>query len=184
MTDLKHMTPAKLLWVDLEMTGLDPQVDRIVEIAAIVTDWHFKELARYESGVGQNTQEITDLFAANAWASARPENTRELIELSAKSPSEQDVEAALIKLVDAHAAPDEVVLLAGNSIHCDRGFIKQWWPNLEKRLHYRMLDVSAWKVVVQAKYHLDYQKKETHRALADIHESIEELQFYLNKAKF
>lgn len=184
MVDQKHTTPSIILWVDLEMTGLDPVKERIVEAAAIVTGWDFKPLATLESGVGQSVDEITKLFAANPWASARPENTKELIELSAKSPSEAEVEQNLLALLDAHVKPGEVALLAGNSIHCDRGFIKQWWPNLEKRLHYRMLDVSAWKVVMQGKYDMDYKKKETHRALDDIQESIEELQYYLEKFKF
>ena len=184
MADQKHTTPTTILWVDLEMTGLNPQKDRIVEVAAIVTDWDFVQKGSFESGVGQDVQEITALFAANPWASARPDNTQELVDLSAKSPSEQEVEARIIALIDAHAAAGELVLLAGNSIHCDRGFIKQWWPRLEERLHYRMLDVSAWKVVMQAKYGVTYPKKETHRALDDIRESIEELQSYLEKAKF
>lgn len=183
MAELKTITPSTLLWVDLEMTGLNPQKDRIVEVAAIVTDWNFTELARLETGVGQDVTLITNLFAANPWASARPENTQELIDLSAKSPSEAAVEQQLIDLVEKYA-PGEVGLLAGNSIHADRGFIKQWWPRLDKKLHYRMLDVSAWKVVMQGKYNVTYRKKETHRALSDIQESIEELQFYLEKAKF
>lgn len=183
MTELKNITPSKLLWVDLEMTGLDAQKDRIVEVAAIVTDWDFKELARLETGVGQDVDEITKLFAANAWASARPENTQELIDLSAKSPAEAEVEQQLVALAEKYA-PGEIMLLAGNSIHADRGFIKQWWPQLDKKLHYRMLDVSAWKVVMQGKYNVGYTKKEAHRALDDIQESIEELQFYLEKAKF
>lgn len=183
MAELKNITPSKLLWIDLEMTGLEPTRDRIVEVAAIVTDWDFKELDRLETGVGQDAQEITRLFAANAWASARPAETQELIDLSAKSPSEADVEKQLLALVEKYS-PDEVMLLAGNSIHADRGFIKQWWPNLDKKLHYRMLDVSAWKVVMQGKYGVGYTKKEAHRALDDIRESIEELQFYLEKAKF
>lgn len=184
MPDLAHTNPTKLLWIDLEMTGLDPEKDRIVEVAAIITDWDFNELARFESGVGQNVHEITQLFAANAWASARPEDTQELINLSAKSPSEHHVEASLLEMIDAQIMSDEVLLLAGNSIHCDRGFIKKWWPHLESRLHYRMLDVSAWKVVMQGKYRITYTKKETHRALTDIQESIDELKSYLEKSKF
>jgi oligoribonuclease len=183
VTELKNITPSKLLWIDLEMTGLNPQKDRIVEVAAIVTDWNFTELARLETGVGQDVPEITALFAANPWASARPENTKELIDLSAKSLSESEVEQQLVALAEKHA-PGQIMLLAGNSIHADRGFIKQWWPRLDKKLHYRMLDVSAWKVVMQGKYNIGYIKKETHRALDDIQESIEELQFYLEKSNF
>jgi oligoribonuclease len=178
MPDLKKVTPNKLMWVDLEMTGLDPAKDRLVEVAAIITDWDFNELARFESGVGQDREEVTRLFAANPWASALPENTKALIELSANSPSEADVEQKLIDLVNEHFG-DAPALLAGNSIHQDRRFIKQWWPKLDERLHYRMLDVSAWKVVMLGKYNLEFPKKETHRALDDIQESIDELKFYL-----
>lgn len=183
MAEQKNITPTRILWVDLEMTGLEPTKDRIIEVAAIITDWDFNELGRYESGVGQNEKEITDLFAANTWASARPEATQELINLSVKSPSEQEVQAQLVAFINQHVPQDEVALLAGNSIHCDRGFIKQWWPQVERRLHYRMLDVSAWKVVMQAKFGMDFPKKETHRALDDIQESIDELRFYLETVR-
>lgn len=184
MADLKHITPTKILWVDLEMTGLNAQKDRIVEVAAIITDWNFTELGSLERGVKQDVAEITQLFVANPWASARPESTQELIEISQKGIPETEVENEILQLVDAHFAPGEPVLLAGNSIHCDRGFITRWWPNLEKRLHYRMLDVSAWKVVMQGKYGVEYTKKEAHRALGDIRESIEELESYLAAAQF
>ena len=181
---MKRTNPTHILWVDLEMTGLDPQTDRIVEVAAIMTDWQFTELGSMQSGVGQDAQELNGLFAATPWAMARPENTQELIELSTKSAPEPEVAARLRAFIDERAPADELVLLAGNSIHCDRGFIKQWWPQVEERLHYRMLDVSAWKVVMQGRYGMEFPKKETHRALDDIKESIAELQFYLGRAKF
>lgn len=184
MADQKHTTPNKILWVDLEMTGLDPQKDRIVEVAAIVTDWDFTQLGSLDYGVRQDEAEIRRLFEANAWAMSRPKETEIEILHSLQGIPEADAEAKILELVDTHFAPGEPVLLAGNSIHCDRGFIKQWWPKLEARLHYRMLDVSAWKVVMQGKYGVTYTKKEAHRALDDIRESIEELQSYLKKAKF
>jgi oligoribonuclease (3'-5' exoribonuclease) len=120
---------------------------------------------------------------ANPWASARPENTKELIELSTKGVPEDAVETKLVELINTFFDPHEPALLAGNSIHCDRGFIKHWWPRVEARLHYRMLDVSAWKVVMQGKYHLEFPKKESHRALDDIRESIDELKFYLSRLR-
>lgn len=175
----KTITPQKILWLDLEMTGLSPAKDRIVEVGAIVTDWQFTELASFESGIHQ--PDAKKLFAANPWAVARPANTQELVELSNKSPSEDKVEDEVLQLIDAHFAPGDPVLLAGNSIHNDRAFIKQWWPKLEARLHYRMLDVSAWKVVMLGKYDLEFKKAEKHRALGDIRESIAELKFYLEK---
>ncbi|HET9411384.1 MAG TPA: oligoribonuclease [Candidatus Saccharimonadales bacterium] len=183
MADLKHVNPSTILWLDMEMTGLRPTTDRIVEAAAIATDWDFNELGVITSGVGQNEQTIKELFNQNPWAAARPAETQELIDLSRKSPAEPQVEAAFVQFVEQHAK-ENIVLLAGNSIHQDRQFIRAWWPNLEAKLHYRMLDVSAWKVVMQAKFGLEFPKKETHRALDDIRESIAELKFYLERAKW
>lgn len=165
------------------MTGLDPQKDKIVEVAAILTDWDFNELDSFESGVYQEPEKLKQLFAANAWASARPENTNELVEISSKGMAETEVENKLLDLVNKHFDQNQPALLAGNSIHCDRGFIKKYWPKLENRLHYRMLDVSAWKVVMIGKYGVEFPKKETHRALDDIRESIDELKFYLHHFK-
>jgi oligoribonuclease len=179
--DMKHIPPSKLLWIDLEMTGLDPSKDRILEVALIVTDWNFTELERFESGVGQDQTEIKALLDASPFARSRPTETRALIELSSRSPAEADIEKKILVLVNKYFKPNEPALLAGNSIHCDRGFIRRWWPNLEAKLHYRMLDVSAWKVVMAAKFGTDYPKKETHRALNDIEESIGELKFYLER---
>lgn len=179
MAELKQITPKKLLWLDLEMTGLNPATDKILEVAAVVTDWNFKLLDQFESGVGQNRQEIETLLAANSFAAARPVETKELIELSANAPSQAEIETKLTALVDKHFA-DGPALLAGNSIHMDRQFIRNYWPKLEVKLHYRMLDVSAWKVVMIGKYGVEVKKKEAHRALDDIRESIAELQYYLN----
>lgn len=184
MAEQKKVTPDKILWIDLEMTGLNPQKDRIVEMAAIVTDWNFNELDALELGVKQDEDEIRSLFAANPWAAARPQNTNELIQVSLAAPTELEVESRLLHMINNHFGPDMPALLGGNSIHCDRGFIKQWWPRVEQRLHYRMLDVSAWKVVMQGKYGTEFTKKEAHRALDDIRESIAELQYYLQKASF
>lgn len=182
MADKKpDFVPTKLLWIDLEMTGLDPQNDRIVEVAAIITDWNFNEIDVLESGVKQNEEVIRQRFAANPWAAARPQETAEEIQLSLGGRSELEVESMLLHILDAHFEPGEPVLLAGNSIHMDRKFIQQWWPNLDKRLHYRMLDVSAWKVVMRGKYGIEFPKAEAHRALGDIRESIAELKAYLAK---
>ncbi len=181
MNDLKKVTPKKLLWVDLEMTGLDHQTDLIVEVAAILTDWNFNELESYVTAVKQDEAALKKLFGANKWAMQRPENTNELINLSLSGESESATEDKLVALVQKHLGSDEVVLLAGNSIHCDKRFIEQYWPKLNSLLHYRMLDVSAWKVVMQGKYGLEFKKSETHRALDDIRESIAELKFYISK---
>jgi oligoribonuclease len=93
------------------------------------------------------------------------------------------VENELLAFIDEHFAPDTLVLLAGNSIHQDRKFIENEWSRLNERLHYRMLDVSAWKVVFDGKYGKKFTKPEAHRAMDDIRGSIEELQYYLKKVK-
>ncbi|SRR6266496_3829422 len=183
MKDLKRVTPERILWVDLEMTGLNPAKDRILEVAAIVTDWDFTELGRFESGVGHDPAALQLLVDANEWYSEHPDNTEPLLKLSAQSQPEEFVQAKFEEFINKHFAPDEPVLLAGNSIHMDRQFIRQWWPQVEQRLHYRMLDVSAWKVVMIGKYGVEYEKLERHRALDDIQESIDELKFYLSKLR-
>ncbi|MGF7229141.1 MAG: oligoribonuclease [Candidatus Saccharibacteria bacterium] len=182
MTDLKHTTPTKLLWVDLEMTGLDPAADVILEIAAEITDFDFTPLASYEARVKHSRSDVAELMKANQWWDAYPANRDDFL---TKMEGEQakplaQVEQELMALVRAQFG-DEMAVLAGNSIHADRGFIEAHWPELTKMLHYRMLDVTSWKVVMQSKFGLEYTKKETHRAFDDIHESIEELQFYLRK---
>lgn len=167
----------------MEMTGLSPAKDRIVEVAAIVTDWNFTELASFESGVHHSADLLRRRFKASGWAAEQPEQAMAMLDLSAKSPSEQEVEVQLIEFVTAHFDGEQAIL-AGNSIHQDRQFIRLWMPDLEECLHYRMLDVSAWKIVMIGKYGVEYKKKEKHRALDDIRESIDELKFYLQKTRF
>lgn len=172
---------AKVLWIDLEMTGLDPMRDKIVEVAAVMTDWDFNELAVFESGVGQDEKTIKKQFNANEWAMNRPAETKELLDLSLHSPASKQIEKELVELVKTHFDTEKPVLLGGNSIHMDRRFIIQEWPELDKLLHYRMLDVSAWKVVFDGRFGKKFAKPENHRALEDIRGSIMELKYYLNK---
>jgi len=179
MSELRKITPQKLLWVDLEMTGLDPRQHRIVEVAAMVTDWDFNELGAYEAVVHQSPQvlERADPIAKQM------DKTSGLWDKIPHGLPERDVEKALCDFIKQHFG-DQPALLAGNSIHVDRMFIRAYWPSMDKLLHYRMLDVSAWKVVMIGKYNIQFQKSEKHRALDDIRESIAELKFYLDKAKF
>lgn len=175
---------AKLLWIDLEMTGLDPVEDRILEVAAIATDWDFKEIATYEAAqkVDSDVVEARMNVAADFWnkfPNVRDALIKQNDSDAAKSAS--DVEDAILAFIDEHFGSDEPVLLAGNSIHQDRKFIEHEWRRLNARLHYRMLDVSAWKVVFDGKYGKRFAKPEAHRALDDIRGSVEELKYYLGK---
>ncbi len=179
MTDIDtSRIPTKLLWVDLEMTGLDPVKDVILEVAAEITDFNFKTLASYEACVRHPKAQVLELMQQNSWWAEFPKNRDAFIERLDEAKPSDEVEQDLIKLVAAQFG-DEPVILAGNSIHNDRNFIKQWWPKLDAKLHYRMLDVTAFKVLFQGKYNVEYPKPDVHRAYDDIRASIAELEFYL-----
>ena len=176
--------PKKILWMDLEMTGLDPARDEILEVAAIATDWDFTEIATYEGVVCHDSEKLGKLLDRNAsfW-NEHLEARRGLEEQNASGKSLVEVERDLLVFCDKYFADEPRILLGGNSIHQDRRFIDGWWPTLSKRLHYRMLDVSAWKVVFESKYGKKFAKPEDHRALEDIRGSIQELKYYLKKVK-
>ena len=167
------------------MTGLDPINDYPLEIAAIVTDWNFKEIATYEGAVHWCSKHINARFELNKsfWngdgAMARDQL---LAQNKATKKTKAAIERELLAFLDEHF-DDSLILLGGNSIHQDRKFIDEWFKKFSKRLHYRMLDVSAWKVVMEGKYGKKFAKPEQHRALDDIRGSIEELQYYLKKVK-
>jgi len=178
----KHAKPTKLFWVDLEMTGLDVQKDVILEIAAEITDFNFKTLASYEARVKQKRDVVIDRMQKNVWWKDYPENRDDFVRKLAGAKTSDEVEQDLIALLEKHFG-NEPAILAGNSIHNDRNFIKYWWPALDLKLHYRMLDVSALKVFMQGRYGVEFEKKEIHRAFDDIQASIAELQYYLEWLK-
>lgn len=171
----KKAIPTKLLWIDLEMTGLDAQNDVIIEVAAEITDFDFKTLAQYEAVI-HHSDEVLD--RANPWAKEQHAKSGLTKRVRTEGRDEQEVMHELIGFIQAQFGGEHAIL-AGNSIHNDRLFIKRWWPEVDALLHYRMLDVSAWKVLMQAKYDVQFEKKEVHRAFDDIQASIAELQHYL-----
>jgi oligoribonuclease len=165
---------AQLFWLDMEMTGLDVEKEVPIEVAAVVTDWELNVLDSYHTVIKQPQKYID---AMDDW------NTKHHGEsgLTALIPSGKEpalVDAELADFVHKHFG-DERAVLSGNSISQDRLFVRKYMPKVEARLHYRMLDVTAWKVVFNGKFDLKFKKKDGHRALDDIQESIAELKFYM-----
>jgi oligoribonuclease len=175
---------AKILWVDLEMTGLDAENDLILEVAAIATDWDFKEIATYQGVVKNEDMSLQERLMANSvfW-DANPDSKSGLMAQNADGKDLVEIEDDLLAFLDEHFEADVPIILAGNSIHMDRQFIVQQWARINSRLHYRMLDVSAWKLVFEGKYGKKFAKPEEHRALGDIRGSIMELKYYLTKVR-
>lgn len=165
------------------MTGLDPIEDRILEVAAIATDWDFAEIASYEAvvKVGPRLVERRMEAGKDFWDANGDARDALVAQNLEKGRSGRTVENELLKFVADHFEGKMPVLLAGNSIHQDRKFIANEWPRLDEKLHYRMLDVSAWKVVFEGKFKKKFAKPEEHRALEDIRGSMEELKYYLGK---
>jgi oligoribonuclease len=170
--------PTKLLWVDLEMTGLNSKEDVLLEVGVEITDFAFKTLATYEARIRQDKNIVVQRMQANIWWRDFPQNRDDFVNNLDKGKSLAQVEQELIELVDKHFS-SELAVLAGNSIYNDRLFIKQWMPTLDLKLHYRMLDVSSFKVLMQGKFGHVFQKDNNHRAFDDIQASIAELQDYL-----
>lgn len=164
------------------MTGLDPVEDRILEVAAIATDWDLKEIATYTAVKKVGPGLVKKRMVGEFWEKF-PHVREALIAQNLTGKNGRIVENELLAFIDEHFDKDERVLLAGNSIHQDRKFIDNEWGRLSTRLHYRMLDVSAWKVVFDGKFKKKFAKPESHRALEDIRGSIQELSYYLTKIR-
>ena len=165
----------KLFWLDMEMTGLEPEIERVIEVAVIITDLQFKPLETYHAVLNQPEAFLENM---DEWNTKHHTASGLLVKVpNGKSPSV--VEQELLDLIKKHYADDERPVLCGNSIFQDRKFIDLYFKKFAKRLHYRMMDVTAWKIIMNACYHVEYQKKDSHRALDDIMESIAELKAFL-----
>lgn len=178
MTNNSVMNKDNLIWIDLEMTGLDPERDRIIEIATIVTDSALTVLA--EGPVLAIYQPESQLALMDDW-NVRTHTASGLIERVKQSQiTEEDAQIATIEFlkqwVPAGCSP-----ICGNSVGQDRRFLYRYMPELERYFHYRYLDVSTLKELARRwkPQILNGLKKENnHQALDDIRESIKELAYY------
>ena len=173
---------AKLLWIDLEMTGLDPEKDKILEVAAITTGWDLEPLDSYKGIVKVDDKIIKSRMVGEFWEK-NPESYQSLVKQNQTGKPVQAIEQELLNFLDKNFRKDYTIILAGNSIHQDRKFIDRELPKVAKRLHYRMLDVSAWKLYFEGALNKKFIKPEAHRALSDIKGSIDELKYYLTFIK-
>ncbi|HEX8004192.1 MAG TPA: oligoribonuclease [Mycobacteriales bacterium] len=170
----------RLVWIDLEMTGLDPERDVVLEIAALITDSELEPVGEgLDLVVSQPAAALENMAPVVRDMHARSGLTDAVL---ASTVSLADAEAAVLDLVKAHVPEPRAVPLCGNSIATDRTFLVRHMPTLDAWLHYRMIDVSSVKELARRWYPKAYQKAPAkaggHRALADIQESVAELRWY------
>lgn len=167
-----------LIWIDMEMTGLQPDSDRIIEIALLVTDAQLVTLAEGPVFVVHQPDEVLD--AMDTWNKSTHKKSGLIERVRASKLSEAEAERAALQFLEQHV-PANASPMCGNSICQDRRFLARWMPRLEGHFHYRNLDVSTLKELVRRwKPELlkGFTKEGRHEAMADILESIEELKFY------
>ena len=170
--------PLNLCWLDMEMTGLNPEHDRIIEAAVVITDADLNILAQSESYAIHQSDEL--LKSMDAWNTSTHERTGLTQRVKDSALSEAEVEQRLLDFV-AQWIPQGTSPLCGNTVHQDRRFMQRYMPKLEAWFHYRNLDVSTLKELARRWHPAAYKsfsKKGSHRALDDILESIEELRHY------
>lgn len=167
-----------LIWLDLEMTGLSPEKDHILEIATLITNDELDVIA-----TGPNLaiyQDEETLQNMNAWCMEQHNNSGLVERARLSSINEKEAEEQTLVFLTQYVSPQQSPL-CGNSVHQDRMFLRRYMPQLEAFFHYRNLDVSSLKIAAQLwnpDVAEEIEKQDSHLALADIHESINELKIY------
>ena len=170
--------PNNLIWIDMEMTGLRSDSDRIIEMALLVTDSELRAVAESPVWVIHQPDEVLD--AMDSWNKGTHAKTGLIDKVKASTQAEAQAEAQALEFLAMHV-PANASPMCGNSICQDRRFLARWMPRLEAYFHYRNLDVSTLKELVRRwkpEAARGFAKEGKHEALADILESIEELKFY------
>jgi oligoribonuclease len=167
-----------LIWVDMEMSGLNPDQDRILEVAMIVTDPQLNTLAIAPVVVVHQPDEVLD--AMDSWNKGTHGKSGLIDKVKASTVTEAEASQIFLAFLSQYA-PAAKVPMCGNTVHQDRRFMQRYMPDLERFFHYRNIDVSTikelcrrWKPDVMK----GFEKRGAHTALADIEESIDELRYY------
>jgi oligoribonuclease len=167
-----------LIWVDMEMTGLNPDADRIIEVALVVTDSQLNTIAEGPVLVVHQSNEVLD--GMDKWNKSTHSKSGLIDKVKSSQLNEAEVEAHMIEFLKLHV-PSGVSPMCGNSICQDRRFMVRTMPQLEAYFHYRNLDVSTFKELVKRwkpEIAAGLTKESKHEALADIYDSINELKYY------
>jgi len=176
MTVSKHKN--NMVWMDLEMTGLDPEKERIIEIATIVTDGDLNILEEGPNLVIHQPARL--LKKMDDWNEKHHKKSGLFEEVQKSKTTVRKAEKKTLEFIKKYALPQKAVL-CGNSVHHDRRFLIKYMPKIHAYLHYRLVDVSSIRSVIDRWYpktRESPEKKDRHRAMDDIRESIEELRFY------
>ena len=178
MTETKKKTEPRLVWIDMEMTGLDPKKEVILEIATIITDQHLKIIEEGPDIVVHQSNKYLDRM--DEWNVNQHMKSGLFKAVVQSKISTKQAETLTLNFIKKHCQ-EKKAMLCGNSIHHDRRFLERYMPRIHEYLHYRHVDVSSVKSLVNfwyKKHRNPFQKANTHRALDDIRESIGELRFY------
>ncbi len=170
--------PNALIWIDMEMSGLNPETDRIIEIAIVITDAQLNTVAEAPVLVVHQPDAVLD--AMDNWNKSTHKKSGLIDRVKASVLNEAEVEAQMIGFLSQHV-PKGVSPICGNSVHQDRRFLVRYMPKLDEYFHYRILDVSTLKELARRwkpEVLTGLVKHGKHEALADVHESIEELRYY------
>lgn len=169
----------RMVWVDLEMTGLDIEKDKIIEMACIITDSELNVLAEGPNLIIKQPDELLD--GMSDWCKEHHGKSGLTQAVRNSKISQEQAEYEFLSFVRQHTPPGQCPL-AGNSVHADKRFLEKYMPQFMYHLHYRIIDVSTIKELCRRWFPEEYkkapQKRASHRALDDIQESIKELQFY------
>jgi oligoribonuclease len=170
--------PGHLIWIDMEMSGLNPETDRVLEVAIVITDSHLNTVAEAPVFVVHQPDDVLDRM--DDWNRSTHGKSGLTARVKASRLTERDVEERMIAFLENYVPP-RISPMCGNSVHQDRRFLAKYLPRLEDYFLYRNLDVSTlkelakrWKPEIMA----GLTKQGKHEALADIHESIDELRYY------